>query len=586
EHPGGWRWLNARTLQFTPSRPWPAFTRFSIRAGRTEVNPRTVLPPPVRTVPRDGDDDALPVETIQLTFPVAPDPDMLAEEIHIELWDGGLKEPVPRQILGSEHFSVKRLDPASETGETTCVLTLFQPIPHGTTARLRIALAGDTGHAPVYELTFKTSREFSALAAGAGTTWLPLSSHGTAGERMEALNLETNPPVLNIRMSSIPVPDQPAALWDFIHIAPEVKGLELKIRDRIIEIGGEFAPDTVYHATLRPTSLLKDHRNRTLHLDDFIEFPFVFRTPDPLLEWECHTAVVERYGPKMLPIRGRGNHTAELRLYKIDPLDRRLWPFPETPVRTDPMEKPPGPLTQREYHDQTRYESPWDLQETLKTFGSPNVTELINLPLNTMGPAGRYGLDIASYLETIDGRNAPGTYLAALQPMDSPGERQWIRLQVTDLSLTTVEEPDRITFIISSLGSARPLADVRVTVEGFQRGEWIRLISGTTDAMGVYAWQQTDSEMRVYPRRVRIERGRDQLILDAYHPPKVFRDGYWSDEGDWLAMPINYPETSYREKQTGHVFTERPVYRPGEPVHVRGWLRQRDHGRFKIPDGG
>ncbi len=102
--------------------------------------------------------------------------------------------------------------------------------------------------------------------------------------------------------------------------------------------------------------------------------------------------------------------------------------------------------------------------------------------------------------------------------------------------------------------------------------------------MGVYTHTLPSGSDFTNLKRVRVERGTDILVIDTDHPPEVFRDGHWSREGDWLYQVVNYPDQSFRRSTVGHLFTERPVYRPGEPVHIRGWIRNRISGSFSMSE--
>ena len=53
--------------------------------------------------------------------------------------------------------------------------------------------------------------------------------------------------------------------------------------------------------------------------------------------------IVERFGPQMVPVDGRGEERLDLRIHQIDPLDRSFWPFPDRPVSVDERQRPPGP---------------------------------------------------------------------------------------------------------------------------------------------------------------------------------------------------------------------------------------------------
>ena len=53
--PGGFRWLDARTLQFRPAEPWPALSRFRVTpVGGKPGTLATLLEAPVAAVPNDG----------------------------------------------------------------------------------------------------------------------------------------------------------------------------------------------------------------------------------------------------------------------------------------------------------------------------------------------------------------------------------------------------------------------------------------------------------------------------------------------------------------------------------------------------
>ena len=42
-------------------------------------------------------------------------------------------------------------------------------------------------------------------------------------------------------------------------------------------------------------------------------------------------------------MEGRGEEQVDLRIYKLDPLDRNFWPFPNRSVRVYEESRPPGP---------------------------------------------------------------------------------------------------------------------------------------------------------------------------------------------------------------------------------------------------
>ncbi len=165
-----------------------------------------------------------------------------------------------------------------------------------------------------------------------------------------------------------------------------------------------------------------------------------------------------------------------------------------------------------------------------------------------------------------------------------------MRLQVTDLALTTLEEPAKTIFVVTSLASAQPVAGAEVLVEGsVRRGRsdvaWEVLFRGATDAAGRVAWTAPGEveNVRTQVRRIVVAHGDDRLVLDPQAAPDSFQNGSWVESrADWLQWTEE--EISSRGEQPqglAHLFVERPVYRPEEPVHIKGFLRQRFQGHLE-----
>ena len=190
------------------------------------------------------------------------------------------------------------------------------------------------------------------------------------------------------------------------------------------------------------------------------------------------------------------------------------------------------------------------------------------------------------------GQPAPGSYLVGLRRLDRSSTRAWIRIQVTDLSLTAAEEPQRVVFGVTSLSTGKPVSGATVRVEGSQTvagtgqgPQWTTLFEGTTDTAGRLVWNPPGHQAgrSIEVRRIVAKSGDDLLVLDPARAPDGFADGQWSPSSEtWLHWAFNdslggrgpQPETLC------HIFTERPVYRPEETVHIKGYLRTRARGKL------
>src|SRR6185436_10752720 len=69
---------------------------------------------------------------------------------------------------------------------------------------------------------------------------------------------------------------------------------------------------------------------------------------------------------------------------------------------------------------------------------------------------------------------------------------------------------------------------------------------------------------------------------DAAHPPDRFADNQWAeDRSRWLQWTVlSLDDRGPKPEVLAHIFTERPVYRPEEEVHIKGYVRTRDKGRL------
>src|SRR4029077_14741696 len=111
-------------------------------------------------------------------------------------------------------------------------------------------------------------------------------------------------------------------------------------------ISGSFERETLYRVGLAPgaaAAAVVDGHGPRLDLRRPTETWLVFPQRESYLRWSASQGIVERFGPRMAPIEGRGDERLDLRLYPIDPLDRSLWPFPESPVTVAGAKRPPGP---------------------------------------------------------------------------------------------------------------------------------------------------------------------------------------------------------------------------------------------------
>jgi uncharacterized protein YfaS (alpha-2-macroglobulin family) len=72
-------------------------------------------------------------------------------------------------------------------------------------------------------------------------------------------------------------------------------------------------------------------------------------------------------------------------------------------------------------------------------------------------------------------------------------------------------------------------------------------------------------------------------VLDPNEPPPSFASNHWSVGGEWLSWLLQDVPAPTNDKMLGFVFTERPIYKPGESVFIKGYVRRKIEGALVAP---
>lgn len=592
DHPGAYRWLDSRTLQFQTSEPWPSLSRFTWTADKKSTTLFTLMEAPIATIPSDKAEGLEQVQEITLTFAEPLDADALANMVSIEL------RPLPgvgkdkSRWLTKKDFNIKTMERRSRSDKASYVLALKGPVPAGikTIVHLRLALS-DNETQSFTEFSFSTAEPFRITGLGTRENRYPVTLEGSKYTREQAIRGQSEQRELVVDFSS--APDLQAdgltlAGRNLVRFTPSVAKLAYRLEGSQLVISGDFNRDTLYRVSLSPVAI-RDLHGKMLDMKGASRLFVYFPPKQSYVRLAAGQGIVERLGTQMVPLEGRGEERADLRIYRVASLDRSYWPFTRQPLETDEARRPPGPGEEPQpFTAPDRYPGSAELVRQLSVLGSPLVSTLVSLPLKREGGAASFGLDLTPYLAKISGKDSPGTYLVGLRDVRAGSKRSWMRLQVTDLSLATIEEPDSVKFVITSLSTALPIARARVRLEGALSDHgavtWTVLAEGTTDSEGIFRWRAPgeSAKQRRTVLRIVVEKDKDVLVLDPSNPPDEYADNQWStDRGPWLQWA--YQQLSGRSPQPevlSHLFTERPVYRPDEEVHIKGYLRKQDKGHL------
>jgi uncharacterized protein YfaS (alpha-2-macroglobulin family) len=598
---GDWRWIGPRALQFRPAEAWTPLARVSVRSGGDERKLVALLPTPSSTNPAADAEPTPELTQIALTFAQPIDAAALSRLVSVELRPAPGVSPQGGQMLSPSAYDIRPLERGARGEEQTYVLRLRDSIADGRVAILRLKLSDEPGlDDETYELRIRTALPFAVTEASCGRGWddthlggvLRCAANGFApapesGEE-EGGDVASTYAAANKRRLSLSFNAQPETLdilraREALRITPPVDDLAVDADGNHLRIGGKFLSDTVYELTVAPGAM-KDGHGRALA--GAFSQRFAFTRDIPALQWDAGYGLAERFGAQLLPLRGRGYDRADIRIHAIDPLARDFWPFPQQGVETIDAEAPPLPGNEPARWAESGNIEAEAIKARIKTLGSPAVSRLVDLPIKRNGADAKFGVDLKEDFARIGGREQPGTYLVGLRAVDQD-KRKWLRVQVTDLSLSAIEEPTRVRFAVTSLATAQPVSGAQVRVEGVKDDKFITLATGTTDENGFFSWspiKRGDGELR----RVVVSKGLDTLVIDPDSAPSEYARELWSKpEAAWLSW-VSETDTPREEKARTlcHIFSERPIYRPEEPAHIKGFVRSYKGGALSLAKTG
>ncbi|HEY3448937.1 MAG TPA: MG2 domain-containing protein [Myxococcales bacterium] len=591
--PGAWSWADKKTLQFRPAEPWPALARFAVEAPSTSSGQgkgarkvlTTMMSAPSQMSPSSGSDNLKPFRSFTLTFPQALPVASLKQMLKLEIRE--LPGLADSKRLPIKSFAINQLPRASQRDPAIYAITLEEDVPEGKQLSVMVSLAlGDEGKV-LWNGKLNTRLPFHLESFACGSSRQPLGGVGAVPRDMALFcgNGGEKPQMV----FSAPVADMNlTTLKKLVRLEPAVPDVRFEVFGNRIQLHGKFLPDVLYKAHLAAAPL-HDDSGRALRDPGDAEVFFYLGWKNPFLRWGQATAVLESNGPRMLPLTGYGDPRADVRIYRVDPMFTGLWPFPTSPVVVSEQEAPPFPGEEPEPPKEPIDTGVEQITKHIRLLGSPLVSKLVDLPLAKKSGTTRFGLDLAPLLDPVVGRSKPGTYLVGLRRLTGAPQRTYMRVQVTNLSLTSVDEQNKEVFYVRSLDKAEPVRGARIAIEvQVERlnakgvSEYpMETVALTTDTNG--RAQLGPQEKWRTIRRVSVQSGEDLLVIDPREPPPQFAANHWSASSNWLRWLSEKIPPAPNQKTLAFLFAERAIYKPGEPVFLKGYVRRKEGGELKAP---
>jgi uncharacterized protein YfaS (alpha-2-macroglobulin family) len=322
--------------------------------------------------------------------------------------------------------------------------------------------------------------------------------------------------------------DREAFDESLIRVEPELPLMRYRLSNDRLAIYGRMEPRRDYRVTL--SADVRDVFGQSLGQETSIRFE-VGPAPATLTARAERFVVLDPLAPPELSVRSVNVRALRIRIYRVQPQD---WPAFEEAYRRNRYSEeawdPPGLLA---------------LERTIPVDSEPDA------PAETV-------IELAPTLS-----NGLGHVVVAVDPTDWPedsGRRQSVYtwLQATRISVSALADPREVTGWVTALEGAAPLAGA--TLELLPTGA-----RATTDSVGLATLSLPTA------------RRRDE------HPALIARL-----DDDVALLPIRFWSGVRRDVLGWYVFTDRPLYRPGEEEHIKGWLRRigaGETGDVELPDG-
>jgi alpha-2-macroglobulin len=305
-----------------------------------------------------------------------------------------------------------------------------------------------------------------------------------------------------------------------VHIQPELPGASISVYGNNLNIQGTTKGQTTYQVTIDAN--IQDIFGQKLGKDVTLTFrvgsaePVLFGPNDPLITLDPAAA------KPIFSVYTINYSRLNVKIYAVQPSD---WPaykqYLRDYQRTDIKVTVPGRLVQ----DKTiRVDAPADTLSQVDIDLSPAMD-------------GNFG----QLIVVVE----PPRNLFQLNPNRyQPVVRAWV--QITQIGLDAFNDHSEMVVWTTALKNGAPLSGV--TVEAAPTGQQV-----TTNSDGTVRFAIPNSTAYLVARQ-----GTDVAMLP--------RSSYWGDDA-WNPSQVS-------DMLRWYVFDDRQMYRPGEEVHMKGWLRR------------
>jgi len=201
----------------------------------------------------------------------------------------------------------------------------------------------------------------------------------------------------------------------------------------------------------------------------------------------------------------------------------------------------------------------------------PTGAELLRQWTKTLeAPLNKQSYTAIELTETPGGKLAPGVYLLEINAPEMTAD-EWTANQqhllvVSDYNLTLKTGPDEALLWAVDLATGAPVPGLNlqlVAIDGRNLG------SLTTDQNGI--------------ARATLPQNRGTILALSEQPFAAIAEGWGRGISPW---DFGMGQGVWEQKLRAHLYTDRPIYRPGQTVNFKGVLRLEDDAAFTLPAAG
>lgn len=303
-----------------------------------------------------------------------------------------------------------------------------------------------------------------------------------------------------------------------VTVSPEIPGMKVEVAGNTLTVRGRTKGRTNYAVTI--DGALADVHDQTLGAKKTVTFRVGSADPR-LFEAEREMIVLDPSSPKQYVVYSINEPALRARVYAVKPEDWRAYAsYLRDWVRPRKL-SPPGRL----------------------------VSDKVVRPQAAADELAATPIDVSPALD-----HGFGHVVVIVEPARAPKKNEYLPeldvwVQSTELGLQAFVEPDRASAWVTKLSDGAPLDGVDVS-----------LLGGSATAKSQNGLATLALAGGGYP--LVAKQGRDvAFVTEDWLDAKTFMQSSTPNQARWL------------------VFDDRGTYKPGEEVHVKGWIRRAEMGR-------